>query len=408
MDIETGQYKETVENIDRNSKVEEENPLIQRWDQLNIPDDLLRGIYGYGFENPSEIQKKSIPPMTEGHDIIAQAQSGMGKTGSFTIGTLSRIDLTKNAVQALILSPTHELVRQTASVVKALGSMMQIRVKTLTGGTSIQTDRDELNDKESCPHVIVGSAGRVYDMIYRKYLSTSDIRVFVLDEADEMLSRGFKEQIYNIFQMLPSTVQVALFTATLPENILELSTKFMRNPVNITMKAEELTLECIKQYYIALHNDNMKFDVLKDLFSMISVSQCIIYCNSVQRVSELYRAMTDEGFSVCAIHSSMTTDERAKEFANFRSGGFRVMISSNVTARGIDIQHVSTVINFDIPKCQFTYLHRIGRSGRWGRKGMSINFVTKQDIHLMRKIEGYYGIKIEELPSNFSDEIRKI
>ena len=408
MDIETGQYKETVENIDRNSKVEEENPLIQRWDQLNIPDDLLRGIYGYGFENPSEIQKKSIPPMTEGHDIIAQAQSGMGKTGSFTIGTLSRIDLTKNAVQALILSPTHELVRQTANVVKALGSMMQIRVKTLTGGTSIQTDRDELNDKESCPHVIVGSAGRVYDMIYRKYLSTSDIRVFVLDEADEMLSRGFKEQIYNIFQMLPSTVQVALFTATLPENILELSTKFMRNPVNITMKAEELTLECIKQYYIALHNDNMKFDVLKDLFSMISVSQCIIYCNSVQRVSELYRAMTDEGFSVCAIHSSMTTDERAKEFANFRSGGFRVMISSNVTARGIDIQHVSTVINFDIPKCQFTYLHRIGRSGRWGRKGMSINFVTKQDIHLMRKIEGYYGIKIEELPSNFSDEIRKI
>jgi translation initiation factor 4A len=346
--------------------------------------------------------------MVEGHDIIAQAQSGMGKTGSFTIGTLSRIDLTKNAVQALILSPTHELVRQTANVVKALGSMMQIRVKTLTGGTSIQTDRDELNDKESCPHVIVGSAGRVYDMIYRKYLSTHDIKVFVLDEADEMLSRGFKEQIYNIFQMLPSSVQVALFTATLPENILELSTKFMRDPVNITMKAEELTLECIKQYYIALQNDNMKFDTLKDLFSMISVSQCIIYCNSVQRVSELYRAMTDEGFSVCAIHSSMTTDERAKEFANFRSGGFRVMISSNVTARGIDIQHVSTVINFDIPKCQFTYLHRIGRSGRWGRKGMSINFVTKQDIHLMRKIEGYYGIKIEELPSNFSDEIRKI
>jgi translation initiation factor 4A len=208
--------------------------------------------------------------------------------------------------------------------------------------------------------------------------------------------------------MLPSSVQVALFTATLPENILELSTKFMRDPVNITMKAEELTLECIKQYYIALHNDNMKFDTLKDLFSIISVSQCIIYCNSVQRVSELYRAMLDDGFSVCAIHSSMTTEERATEFAKFRSGGFRVMISSNVTARGIDIQHVSTVINFDIPKCQFTYLHRIGRSGRWGRKGMAINFVTKQDIHLMRKIEGYYSIKIEELPSNFSDEVRKI
>jgi superfamily II DNA/RNA helicase len=174
------------------------------------------------------------------------------------------------------------------------------------------------------------------------------------------------------------------------------------------MKAEELTLECIKQYYIALHNDHMKFDTLKDLFATISVSQCIIYCNSVQRVAELYKAMLAEGFSVCAIHSSMSTEERAKEFASFRSGGFRVLISSNITARGIDVQHVSTVINFDIPKCQFTYLHRIGRSGRWGRKGMAINFVTKQDIHLMRKIEGYYGIKIEELPSNFSEDIRKI
>jgi translation initiation factor 4A len=390
-------------------KVEEaEIKLIQRWDELNIPDNLLRGIYSYGFENPSEIQKKSIPPIIDGHDVIAQAQSGMGKTGSFSIGTLSRIDTTKSKVQALILSPTHELVKQTAKVVEALGSMMNIKVKTLIGGTSIQQDRDELRSEESCPHIIVGSAGRVYDMIFRKYLPTDDIKVFVLDEADEMLSQGFKLQIYNIFQMLPSSVQVALFTATLPENILELTSKFMRNPINITMKAEELTLECIKQYYVAMNNDHMKFDVLKDLFSMISVSQCIIYCNSVQRVSELYKAMIDEGFSVCCIHSSMTADERAKEFANFRTGAFRVMISSNVTARGIDIQHVSTVINFDICKCQYTYLHRIGRSGRWGRKGMAINFVTKQDIHLMRKIESYYKIKIEELPANFSDEIRKI
>jgi len=385
-----------------------EQKTIESWDELNIPEELLRGIYSYGFEKPSEIQKKSILPMTEGRDVIAQAQSGMGKTGSFTIGTLSRIDTSKHCVQALILSPTHELVKQTANVVNALGSMMNLRVKTLIGGTSIQNDRDELKSPESCPHVIVGSAGRVYDMIYRKYLSTNDIKVFVLDEADEMLSQGFKSQIYNIFQMLPSSVQVALFTATLPENILELTTKFMRNPVTITMKAEQLSLECIKQYYIAVQNDNMKFDVLKDLFSMISVSQCIIYCNSVNRVSELYQAMKDDGFSVCAIHSSMSTDERAKEFANFRSGGFRVLISSNITARGIDIQHVSTVINFDIPKCQFTYLHRIGRSGRWGRKGMAINFVTKQDIYLMRRIEEYYSIAIEELPSNFSEEMRNI
>lgn len=393
MDIDN---KEMEEVADKN-----EEKIIQRWDDMDIEPDLLRGIYAHGFEIPSEIQKKSIPPIIQKRDIIAQAQSGMGKTGSFSIGVLSRIDVNSNKVQALLLAPTHELVKQIANVVKSLGNTMNVRIKTIIGGTSIQQDIKEL--RETPPHIIVGTAGRVYDMICRKYLLVDNIRIFVLDEADEMLSQGFKMQIYNVFQTLPTDVQVALFTATIPDNILELTHKFMRNPVRITMKAEELSLECIKQYYVALKNDHMKFEVLKDLFSMISVSQCIIYCNSVQRVSELYKAMTDDGFSVCCIHSSMTVSERAREFANFRSGGYRVLISSNITARGIDIQHVSTVINFDIPKCQFTYLHRIGRSGRWGRKGMAINFVTRNDIHLMRNIEHYYKIEIEELPANFTE-----
>ncbi len=386
-----GEKEKTIENQEK---------TIERWDDMDIPSDLLRGIYAYGFEKPSDIQKYSIPHIILKKDIIAQAQSGMGKTGCFSIGVLSRIDPALNKPQALILAPTHELVSQIANVVKKLSSVMDVRVKTLVGGTSIQDDIRELRDKP--PHIVVGSTGRVYDMICRKHLSTDDINILVLDEADEMLSHGFKPQIYNVFQTLPSEVQVALFTATIPENIFELTNKFMRNPVRITMKAEELSLECIKQYYVALKNDHMKFEVLKDLFSMISVSQCIIYCNSVNRVSELYSAMIEEGFSVCYIHSSMTASERAREFANFRNGGYRVLISSNITARGIDIQHVSTVINFDVPKCQFTYLHRIGRSGRWGRKGMAINFVTRNDIHLMRNIENYYKITIEELPANFT------
>jgi translation initiation factor 4A len=386
-----GEKEKTIENHEK---------TIERWDDMDISSDLLRGIYAYGFEKPSDIQKYSIPHIILKKDIIAQAQSGMGKTGCFSIGVLSRIDPTLNKPQALILAPTHELVGQIANVVKKLGSSMNVRVKTLVGGTSIQEDIRDLRDKT--PHIVVGSTGRVYDMICRKYLSTNDISILVLDEADEMLSHGFKSQIYNVFQTLPSEVQVALFTATIPENIFELTNKFMRNPVRITMKAEELSLECIKQYYVALKNDHMKFEVLKDLFSMISVSQCIIYCNSVNRVSELYSAMIEEGFSVCYIHSSMTASERAREFANFRNGGYRVLISSNITARGIDIQHVSTVINFDVPKCQFTYLHRIGRSGRWGRKGMAINFVTRNDIHLMRNIENYYKIAVEELPANFA------
>jgi translation initiation factor 4A len=378
--------------------------IIERWDDLEIPEMLLRGIYAYGFENPSEIQKKSIPVLLSKRDIIAQAQSGMGKTGAFTIGTLGLIDLAKPKVQALLLAPTHELAKQTANVVTSLGaSLSGLKVKLLIGGSSIQEDAEDI--RKVCPHIVVGCAGRVYDMFRRKYLSGRDIKILVLDEADEMLSFGFKDSIYNIFQCMNQSMQVALFSATLPPEIIELTKKFMRDPVDITMEVEKLNLECITQYYIALRHDADKYDTLKDLFSAISVSQCIIYCNSVRRVSELYKAMVEEGFSVCCIHSSMDKSERDKEFKNFRSGGYRVMISSDVTARGIDIQQVSTVINFDICRDPHKYLHRIGRSGRWGRKGMAINFVTRHDVDTMKKIESYYGISMGELPANFSGAV---
>lgn len=377
---------------------------IERWDDMDIDETILRGIYAYGFENPSEIQKMSIPVLLSKRDIIAQAQSGMGKTGAFTIGTLGLIDLAKPKVQALLLAPTHELAKQTANVVNSLGSSLTgLKVKLLIGGSSIQEDADDI--RRNCPHIIVGCAGRVYDMFRRKYLSGKDIKILVLDEADEMLSYGFKDSIYNIFQCINENIQVALFSATLPPEILELSKKFMRDPVNITMEAERLNLECITQYYVALRHDADKYDTLKDLFSVISVSQCIIYCNSVRRVSELYKAMLEEGFSVCCIHSSMDKSERNREFNNFRSGGYRVLISSDVTARGIDIQQVSTVINFDITRDVHKYLHRIGRSGRWGRKGMAINFVTRHDTDTMKKIETYYGINMQELPANFSGAV---
>jgi translation initiation factor 4A len=377
---------------------------IDSWDDLEIPSDLLRGIYGYGFEKPSEIQRKSIAPILMGRDVIAQAQSGMGKTGAFSIGTLGNIDISKQKVQAVLMAPTHELVKQTYNVLKALGSMLPgLRVKTLIGGTSIQEDSNEI--RESCPHVVIGCAGRIYDMFRRRYLSGRDIKMMVLDEADEMLSQGFQQKIHQIFQFMPQDLQVVLFSATLPPEILELTKAFMRNPVRITMEAEKLNLECITQYYIALRHDGDKYDTLKDLFSVISVNQTIIYCNSIHRVTDLYKAMTDEGFSVCYIHSSMDKVERDKAFQSFRMGGFRVLISSDITARGIDVQQVSTVINFDITRCPHKYLHRIGRSGRWGRKGMAINFVTRQDSDTMRRIERHYGIEIKELPANFSGDI---
>jgi len=382
---------------------EKETP-INNWDDMNLKDELLRGIYSYGFENPSDIQKKSIPAVIRGGDVIAQSQSGMGKTGAFSIGVLQRIDITQMKTQAILMAPTHELVKQTANVVRSLGNAMEgLRVKIILGGTSIQDDAVDL--KENTPHIIVGSAGRIYDMLRRKYISSENLQILVLDEADVLLSQEFKMQVYNIFQCITGEIQVVLFSATFSDDVLELTQKFMRNPEKIVMKAEQLSLECIKQYYIAMRNDYMKYETLKDLFTTISVSQCIIYCNSIKRVADLYEAMKNDGFAVGAIHGSMDKAARESEFALFRNGTYRVMISSNITARGIDIQHLSTVINFDIPKDVHTYLHRIGRSGRWGRKGLAINFVTRRDIHHMRNIERYYTITVEELPSAFGEYI---
>ena len=368
---------------------------IKSWDDLNLKTELLRGIYNYGFENPSPIQKKAILPIIQGRDVIAQAQSGSGKTGTFTIGMLERVNVEDKTLQAVIIAPTHELVKQITLVVNGLTEAMDgIVVKTMVGGTSVRQDIEDL--RENLPHVIIGTAGRIYDLIRRRELDLRTVKMFVLDEADEMLAHGFKDQIYNIFQFFSNEVQVVLFSATLPDEFFRITSKFMRDPVKIVMKAEELNLEGIDQRYVALQNDKDKFNMLKQLFEQLSVSQCIIYVNSIGRVNELYDAMTKEGFSVCCIHSSMNKEDRERTFLEFRSGNYRVMISSNITARGIDIQQVSTVVNFDIPRCVHTYLHRIGRSGRWGRKGLAINFITRQDVSTMQMIERHYKMTISE------------
>ena len=385
-------------NTNNNKNITESSEfIINNWDDFDIHNDLLRGIYGIGFEKPSPIQKKAIPHILSGKDIIAQAQSGTGKTGTFSIGTLQLINVNEKRTQAILMAPTHELASQSSNVISKIWSMMKgLTIKTFIGGTSVNEDIEYL--KKNTPHIIVGTPGRIYDMIKREYINTSYLKIFVMDEADDMLSNGFKEQIYNIFQHFPENIQVALFSATIPIEIMDITRKFMRNPVQIRMNNEELNLECIQQYFVALSSDHAKYDILKKLFEYLNMSQCIIYVNSITRVNDLYAAMTAEGFSVCAIHSSMTKKERDIAFKNFKSGTYRILISSNVTARGIDIQQVSIVINFDIPRCVHTYLHRIGRSGRWGRKGVAINFITRNDIHYMKAIENHYKSNIEELP----------
>ena len=374
--------------------------MIESWDDFEMDGRVLRGIYGVGFEKPSPIQSKAVKPMMDGKDLLAQAQSGTGKTGAFSIGTLNHIDTSKNTIQAVILSPTRELSQQSFNVIEKLGSYMEgLRMQLLVGGTSVYTDIEQLTNNP--PHIVVGCPGRTYDMMKRNHLVTNDIKLMVIDEADELLSSGFKEQIYYIFQYLPSSTQICLFSASFPIEVEQLTEKFMKEPEKILVKSEQLTLEGISQYHIALDNDGNKFDTLKDLYNTISVSQCIIYCNSIKRVEDLYEAMTNDSFAVSRLHGNMEKEERKEAYESFKNGKTRILISSNVTARGIDIQQVSTVINFDLPKSVHTYLHRIGRSGRWGRKGVGINFVTRFDLPQLKAIEQFYHTKIEELPANF-------
>ena len=380
---------------------------IKSWDdpKLNLKQKLLRGIYSFGFENPSSIQSKALYPMTfrPARDIIAQAQSGTGKTGAFVTGTLQIINEKVFNTQAVILAPTHELAMQTKQVLDDIGRFLKIRTQLLVGGTSVENDKRLLLDKT--PHIVIGTPGRVHDMFRRKYLLNKYIKLLVIDEADEMLSSGFTEQMYKIFQYMPNDIQIGLFSATMPDDLQELTEKFLRHPIKILVKAEQLTLQGIAQYFINIDNDVQKYETLKDLFSSLTVSQAIIYCNSTKRVDDLQEAMAADNFPVKKIHGKMPVEERKATHKEFKSGGCRVLITSDLFARGIDVQQVSIVINFDIPKNEHTYLHRIGRSGRWGRKGIAINFQSKFDATRLKSFEDYYCTQIKEMPANYTEHL---
>ncbi|KAI9317576.1 ATP-dependent RNA helicase eIF4A [Dichotomocladium elegans] len=377
--------------------------VVDNFDNMNLKTDLLRGIYAYGFERPSAIQQRAIMPVIKGHDVIAQAQSGTGKTATFSISILQSIDTSLKATQALILAPTRELALQIQMVVLALGDFMGIDCHACIGGTNIRDDIAKL--REGC-QVVVGTPGRVFDMIHnRRAFDPSHIKLFVLDEADEMLSRGFKDQIYDVFQLLPGTTQVVLLSATMPSDVLEVTSKFMRDPVRILVKRDELTLEGIKQFYIAVDKEDWKLDTLCDLYETVTITQAVIFCNSRKKVEWLTDKLHARDFTVSAIHGDMDQAQRDVIMKEFRSGSSRVLITTDLLARGIDVQQVSLVINYDLPSNRENYIHRIGRGGRFGRKGVAINFVSNDDVRTMRDIEQFYNTQIEEMPMNVADLI---
>uniref|UniRef100_A0A7N6ATH1 RNA helicase n=2 Tax=Percomorphaceae TaxID=1489872 RepID=A0A7N6ATH1_ANATE len=359
----------------------EEVDVTPTFDTMGLREDLLRGIYAYGFEKPSAIQQRAIKQIIKGRDVIAQSQSGTGKTATFCVSVLQCLDI---------------------QVLLALGDYMNVQCHACIGGTNVGEDIRKLDYGQ---HVVAGTPGRVFDMIRRRSLRTRAIKMLVLDEADEMLNKGFKEQIYDVYRYLPPATQVVLISATLPHEILEMTNKFMTDPIRILVKRDELTLEGIKQFFVAVEREEWKFDTLCDLYDTLTITQAVIFCNTKRKVDWLTEKMREANFTVSSMHGDMPQKERESIMKEFRSGASRVLISTDVWARGLDVPQVSLIINYDLPNNRELYIHRIGRSGRYGRKGVAINFVKNDDIRILRDIEQYYSTQIDEMPMNVADLI---
>ena len=376
--------------------------VIDSFEGMALREDLLRGIYAYGFERPSAIQQRAITPIVAGRDVIAQSQSGTGKTAVFCIAMLQVLESATNETQMLTISPTRELAEQTQKVCLALGDYMNVQCHACIGGKSIGEDIRRL---DYGVQIVSGTPGRVFDMIKRRNLRTRNLKMLVIDEADEMLNRGFKEQIYDIYRYLPPSTQVVLISATMPQEVLDMTRKFMNEPVRVLVKRDELTLEGIKQFFVAVEREEWKVDTLCDLYDTLTITQAVIFCNTKRKVDWLANKMREANFTVSAMHGDMPQRERDAIMAEFRGGASRVLIATDIWGRGLDVQQVSLVICYDLPNNRELYIHRIGRSGRFGRKGVAINFVKNDDVRILRDIEQYYSTQIDEMPMNVADLI---
>jgi len=382
----------TVEN---NNKASIE--VYSSFRDMDLKEDLIRGIFAYGFEKPSAIQQRAIKPIIDGYDVIAQAQSGTGKTAVFSIASLQIIDNMSSEVQSLIISPTRELATQSVKVIQNLGDYMNIQAHACIGGKHVG---DDIRRLQNGVQIVSGTPGRVFDMIRRRHLNTRHLKCFIIDEADEMLQKGFKEQIYDIYRYLPETCQVVLVSATLPHVIVEMTKLFMDDPVRILVKRDELTLDGIAQFYVYVEKEEWKFETLVDLYDSTVINQAVIFVNRKTTVDWLAEKLKENNFTVSAVHGDMSQSDREEIMSEFRAGSTRILISTDIWGRGIDVQQVNLVLNYDLPTNRELYIHRIGRSGRFGRKGVAINFVKDDEAVLLKDIEQFYATQISELPMN--------
>lgn len=355
--------------------------------------ELLMGIYEKGFENPSPIQEEAIPIALAGRDILARAKNGTGKTASFLIPALEKTSTDKNYVQALVLVPTRELALQTSQVCKELGKHMNVQVMVSTGGTSL---KDDIMRLYNVVHIMVATPGRVLDLANKGVADLSKCGMLVMDEADKLLSPEFQPLVEQIITFLPEDRQILLFSATFPITVKDFKDRFLRKPYEINLM-EELTLKGVTQYY-AFVEERQKVHCLNTLFSKLQINQSIIFCNSVNRVELLAKKITELGYSCFYIHAKMLQSHRNRVFHDFRNGACRNLVCTDLFTRGIDIQAVNVVINFDFPKNSETYLHRIGRSGRFGHLGLAINLITYENRFNLYKIEQELGTEIKPIP----------
>ena len=384
-----------------NSDTVQADPKVyESFDEMGLSDVIIRGIYSYGFETPSKIQQVAIVPMSKNNDILAQSQSGTGKTGAFTIGALSVVDSSIKAPQVIVICPTRELSQQTERVARALGNYMGLKVLSATGGNQLRSDISIL---KAGAQFIVGTPGRIFDLIRRGDLAIEHMKYIILDEADQMLEDLFAEQIRTILDnKFPASTRLALFSATMPTNVLEVAEHYLSNPVRILLPVDEVTLDGIKQYYVGLEREEWKLPVLLDLYQQIAVNQALIYVNKRQKAEWLAKQLAAQGFTLEYIHGEMEVADRKKRMEDFRSGHVRVLISTDLLARGIDVQQVSLVVNYELPVQRENYIHRIGRSGRYGKKGVAINLIYGGEMNSLKEIEKHYSTNINELPDDLA------
>lgn len=374
---------------------------IPTFEAMGLKEDLLKGMYSFGYQRPTAIQKRLIMPFIKGQDLVAQASSGSGKTSAFCICLLQSCSPLQRDTQALILSPTRELAVQTQDLCNNIGHHMGLTAYACVGGKSTEEDMRRL---ESGVQIVSGTPGRVFDMVKRKCLRVVSLKTLVLDEADEMLGRGFKAQIHDIYRMVPP-LQVVLVSATLPADVLDMTEKFMSEPARILVKRDEITVETIRQYFVAVDEEKNKFDSMLDIYDSMTVAQTVVFCNTRKKVEQLAKKMTREKFTVSAMHGDMPQAERDEIMRAFRDGRSRVLITTDLWARGIDVERVSMVVNYDLPLSREQYIHRIGRAGRMGRSGLAISLVRRDELRLLSDIEQFYATQIEELPANLGETV---